>query len=34
LEMSNFLKIFCSKLKEITRERKTQIFFKPMRLLL
>jgi hypothetical protein len=24
LEMSNFLKFFCSKFKEITRERKTQ----------
>jgi hypothetical protein len=34
LEMSNFLKTICSKFKEITRERKTQIFFKPMRLLL
>jgi hypothetical protein len=27
LEMSNFLKTICSKFKEITRERKTQIFF-------
>jgi len=28
LEMSNYLKIICSKFKEITRERKTQFFVK------